>query len=122
MAASLHQTAKSYFGLYLYLCGNQDTFNLWLSSADIQRALGISDSSYRRAVEDLLGEGYLIMRNGNPRTIQASSNQAIPDMNPDMAKRPQSIEINGFEACLFLQFLTPSLTKQRFRARQPPNP
>ena len=61
--------AKSSFGLYLYLCGNQDTFNLWLSSADVQRALGISDSSYRRAVEDLLGEGYLIMRNGNEHTL-----------------------------------------------------
>ena len=61
--------AKSSFGLYLYLCGNQDSFNLWLSSADVQHALDISDSSYRRAVEDLLGEGYLIMRNGNPHTL-----------------------------------------------------
>lgn len=67
--AYINLPAKSSFGLYLYLCGNQDTFNLWLSSADVQHALGISDSSYRRAVEDLLGEGYLIMRNGNPRTL-----------------------------------------------------
>ena len=57
------------FGLYLYLCGNQDGFPLALSSADVQNRLGISDSSYRRAVEDLKASGYLIERNGNPRTL-----------------------------------------------------
>jgi len=57
------------FGLYLYLCGNQDGFPLALSSADVQKRLNISDSSYRRAVEDLKVSGYLIERNGNPRTL-----------------------------------------------------
>ena len=57
------------FGLYLYLCGNKDKFNLALSSVDVQKSLGISDSSYRRAVEDLLAAGYLIMRNGNEHTL-----------------------------------------------------
>ena len=56
-------------GLYLYLCGNQNGFPLALSSADVQKRLGISDSSYRRAVEDLLAAGYLIMRNDNERTL-----------------------------------------------------
>ena len=37
------------FGLYLYLCGNKEGFNLALSSAAVQRALGYSDSTYRRA-------------------------------------------------------------------------
>ncbi|MBQ6804826.1 MAG: hypothetical protein IJP04_09250 [Clostridia bacterium] len=57
------------FGLYLYLCGNQDKFHLALSSVDVQKSLGVSDSSYRRAVEDLLAAGYLIMRNGNEHTL-----------------------------------------------------
>ena len=35
----------------------------------VQHALGVSDSSYRRAVEDLLAAGYLIMRNDNERTL-----------------------------------------------------
>ena len=35
----------------------------------VQQALGISDSSYRRSVEDLLEAGYLIMRNDNERTL-----------------------------------------------------
>ncbi|MBQ4074542.1 MAG: hypothetical protein IJD39_04995 [Clostridia bacterium] len=57
------------FGLYLYLCGNKDQFHLALSSVDVQKSLGVSDSSYRRAVEDLLAAGYLIMRNGNEHTL-----------------------------------------------------
>ena len=57
------------FGLYLYLCGNKDGFHLALSSVAFQHSLGVSDSSYRRAVEDLLAAGYLIMRNGKKNTM-----------------------------------------------------
>ena len=57
------------FGLYLYLCGNKDQFHLALSSVDVQKSLGVSDSSYRRAIEDLLAAGYLIMRNVNEYTL-----------------------------------------------------
>ena len=60
---------RASLGLYLYLCGNQDGFPLALSSADVQKRLGISDSSYRRAVEDLLAAGYLITRNDNKHTM-----------------------------------------------------
>lgn len=60
---------RSSFGLYLYLCGNQNGYPLSLSSVAVQQALGISDSSYRRAVEDLLAAGYLIMRIDNERTL-----------------------------------------------------
>lgn len=35
----------------------------------VQNALGVSDSSYRRAVDDLLAAGYLIMRKGNEHTL-----------------------------------------------------
>ena len=54
---------KSGFGLYLYCCGNKDDFKLELSSAAVQNALHISDSSYRRAVEELLKYGYFIPKN-----------------------------------------------------------
>lgn len=54
---------KSSFGLYLYCCGNKDGYKLELSSAAIQNALHISDSSYRRAVEELLEHGYFIPKN-----------------------------------------------------------
>ena len=55
--------------MYLYLCGNQDGFPLALSSADFQKRLNVSDSSYRRAVDDLLAAGYLMMRNGKKNTM-----------------------------------------------------
>ena len=60
---------RASLGLYLYLCGNQNGFPLALSSADVQKHLCISDSSYRRAEEDLLAAGYLIMRNDNKHTM-----------------------------------------------------
>ena len=60
---------RSSFGLYLYMCGNQNGYPLSLSSVAVQQALGISDSSYRRSVEDLLAAGYLTMRNNNEHTL-----------------------------------------------------
>ena len=53
---------RSGFGLYLYCCGNQDGYKLELSSAAIQNVLHISDSSYRRAVVELLEHGYFIQK------------------------------------------------------------
>ena len=49
------------FGLYLYLCGNMDGYHLALSSAAVQRALGYSDSTYRRAKKELIEKGYLVV-------------------------------------------------------------
>ena len=46
-----------------------NNYRFALSSVAVQHALGVSDSSYRRAVEDLLGAGYLIMRNDNKHTL-----------------------------------------------------
>ena len=51
---------KSSFGLYLYCCSNMNGYKLGLSSAAVQNALHISDTSYRRAVEELLKKGYFI--------------------------------------------------------------
>ena len=51
---------KSSFGLYLYCCSNMNGYKLGLSSAAVQNALHISDTSYRRAVEELLEKGYFI--------------------------------------------------------------
>lgn len=53
------------FGLYLYLCGNMNGYRLGLSSAAVQQAIGVSDSTYRRAIESLLEEGYLIQEGNN---------------------------------------------------------
>jgi hypothetical protein len=77
------------FGLYLYLCGNQDGFPLALSSADVQKRLNVSDSSYRRAVEDLLAAGYLMMRNDKKNTMDFyTSPQPTTYVKPERKKKP----------------------------------
>lgn len=62
------QLPRGAFGLYLYLCGNMDGYRMGLSSAALQQALGISDSTYRRAIESLLETGYLIHA-GNEKVL-----------------------------------------------------
>ena len=57
------------FGLYLYLCGNMNNYKLALSSVAVQQALGVSDSTYRRAKEELLEKGYLIAEEGNKHKL-----------------------------------------------------
>ena len=60
-----------------------------LSSVAVQQALGISDSSYRRAVEDLLVAGYLIMRNDNERTLDFyTSPQPTTYVKTERKKKP----------------------------------
>lgn len=59
---------RGVFGLYLYLCGNMDGYRLGLSSAALQQALDISDSTYRRAIESLLEKGYLLQE-GNDKKL-----------------------------------------------------
>ena len=82
---------RSSFGLYLYLCGNQNGYPLSLSSVAVQQALGISDSSYRRAVEDLLAAGYLIMRNDNERTLDFyTSPQPTSYVKKERKKKPST--------------------------------
>ena len=76
------------FSLYLYLCGNQDGFPLALSSADVQKRLKVSDSSYRRAVEDLLAAGYLMMRNDKKNTMDFyTSPQPTTYVKPERKKK-----------------------------------
>lgn len=77
------------FGLYLYLCGNADGFNLALSSAAVQKELGVSDSSYRRAVEDLLAAGYLLMPDGRKTVLDFyTSPQPTDYVKKERKKKP----------------------------------
>lgn len=77
------------FSLYLYLCGNKDTYELALSSADFQKRLNVSDSSYRRAVEDLLAAGYLMMRNDKKNTMDFyTSPQPTTYVKKEYKKKP----------------------------------
>lgn len=55
----------SAFALYLYLAGNRDGFSLELSQEAIKNSLGISKSTYHRAIDELIDKGYLAEVSGN---------------------------------------------------------
>ena len=87
------------FGLYLYLCGNQNKYGFYFSPAHVQNALNVSESSVRRAVEDLLGEGYLIMRNGNEHTLDFyTTPQPTSYVKKDRKKKKPATDDGGAEA------------------------
>lgn len=52
------------FGVYLYLSGNANGFELTLSRRDVMDRLGISKDTYLRAVKELEEKGYLVHKNG----------------------------------------------------------
>ena len=52
------------FGVYLYLSGNANGFELTLSRRDVMDRLGVSRDTYLRAVKELEEKGYLTHKNG----------------------------------------------------------
>ena len=89
------------FGLYLYLCGNQNKYGFYFSPAHVQNALNVSESSVRRAVEDLLGEGYLIMRNGNEHTLDFyTTPQPTTYVKKERKKKKPAADDGGASAAL----------------------
>lgn len=52
------------FGVYLYLSGNANGFELTLSRRDVMDRLGVSKDTYLRAVKELEDKGYLVHKNG----------------------------------------------------------
>ena len=52
------------FGVYLYLSGNANGFELTLSRRDVMDKLGVSKDTYLRAVKELEEKGYLTHKNG----------------------------------------------------------
>jgi len=54
----------------------------------VQKRLNVSDSSYRRAVEDLLAAGYLLMRNDKQNTMDFyTSPQPTTYVKPERKKK-----------------------------------
>ena len=52
------------FELYMYLAKNKNGFILQLSKVDFLKWTNLSESSYRRAFEELVNIGYLIPKHG----------------------------------------------------------
>ena len=53
------------FIMWCYLAKNTDGFEFWLSKADFFNWTNLSESSYRRAIEELIDKHYLIKKNKN---------------------------------------------------------
>ena len=71
------------FGLYLYLCGHQNNYAFYLSSADVQKQLGISDSTYRRAIEELKENGYIAIGTNEHDFHFYAKSQLMPSVMED---------------------------------------
>lgn len=55
-------TKISSLKLYLYLIGNNDNYNFALSTQDVADSCGISITSAKDAVKDLIEKGFLVLR------------------------------------------------------------
>ena len=73
--------------LYMYLASNANNYNLALSPAAIQQAIGMPRSTYRDQFCKLVSKGYLIQTGGNTfsfyevpqtRVVQSNSNAVTP--------------------------------------------
>lgn len=64
-----------------------DTYKLGLSSAAVQNILGVSDSTYRRAVESLLETGYLIQNGSRNKLDFYTKPQPTSYVKKSSAKR-----------------------------------
>ena len=74
------------FGVYLYLSGNANGFELTLSRRDVMDRLGVSKDTYLRAVKELEEKGYLTHKNGpvwnfytTPVNMESDANETDDD-------------------------------------------
>lgn len=66
---------QSAFGLYLYLANNNDGFRIALSPVAVKNAIGISESTYRRAVDELIKSAYLTQEKNNSYVFTTAPNE-----------------------------------------------
>ena len=60
LLAACRNLKESSLKIYLYLLSNQDGYVGGLSSADVCAQTGISESSFRRGIQELIDKKYLI--------------------------------------------------------------
>lgn len=97
------------FGVYLYLSGNANGFELTLSRRDVMDRLDVSRDTYLRAVKELEEKGYLVHKNGpvwnfyttpvNKKTIEETDTKGSDDdsENYESGNNEQSNESEGGE-------------------------
>ena len=90
----------STFGLYLYLAGNADGFDLALSRQAVENAIGIKKTAYHNAINELTEKGYINLIQGNilrftttPRAVRKS--EPPPQNKGVHASEPQSLQMRS---------------------------
>ena len=76
-AASRLQS-KGGFKLYMYLAKNQDKYNFNLSSSDFMAWGGVGYTAYTTAFNELMKEGYLVLKEGTEDIYTFYDKSRIP--------------------------------------------
>ena len=89
--AACKNLSSSTFKLFLYLADNMDGYKLALSRVAVNDEIGISDSSYKRAVNELTAKGYIVQERGNSYNFYIVPVQIGPahDDNPMIHFEPE---------------------------------
>lgn len=82
--------SKGGFKLYMYLAKNQDKYNFYLSSSDFMLWSGLGSTAYRSAFEELVKQGYMILKEGS-ETIYTFFDKAQKE-DPDAINDNLTIE------------------------------
>lgn len=72
-----------------------DGFNLALSSVAVQRALGYSDSTYRRAKKELIEKGYLIVSKRSPHAMDFFPTPPVVESSEMTAAAPVTSDLRA---------------------------
>lgn len=70
--------SKGGFKLYMYLAKNQDKYSFNLSSSDFMLWSGVGYTAYTTAFEELVKEGYLLLKEGTEVVYTFYDKSQIP--------------------------------------------
>lgn len=93
------------FGVYLYLSGNANGFELTLSRRDVMDRLGVSKDTYLRAVKELEEKRYLTHKNGpvwnfytTPVDMETDANESDDDNESNENHESDNYESHDYES------------------------
>ena len=66
--AAHYLKSKAGFKLYFYIAKNQNNYKFALSSTDFCNWASVSTTAYKTAFEELIEEGYLVLKEGEKNT------------------------------------------------------
>lgn len=95
------ELAPAAFKLYLYLASNANGFDLALSAAAVQNAIGLKKTAYYDSFKELENKGYITLKQGNIYTFSAnaenySANAERKDyINANLSANAENVSANS---------------------------